>query len=453
MNQPHRFHDAVQIKEPPKTWFGALRFIGPGIILSAAIVGSGELIATTTLGTRAGFALLWVILFGCLAKTAVQVEYGRACILTGETTLQSWNRHGALFIGRQHWTVLVALFFLLFNFAGQAGVLGGAAQVGTFLFPAVPAIMWAVVLVILLGVIVSLGRYESIETIAMILNGVFIATILYCVFRIQGTEYRFTSNDLMSGLQFHLPHNLLPLAVAAFGITGVAAGEISLYPYWCLEKGYAAWTGPRDDSPDWKRRAHGWTRVMIVDALVSMVIFTIATLAFYILGAAVLQSRADQLQDGNAFIEQLSEIFTQVLGESTRIVFMLCAFTVLFSTVFANIAGFSRMWADYFGILRWIDSHSPAARRRAAAGMAWVFAIASGLIYAFVQQPLLLVVIMGVVNSLFLIVVAYQTILSRYVRNDPAMKPSTLYDAALWISLLSIGFMAARSVLSLFQKG
>ena len=77
---------------PPQGWLGSLRYMGPGLILSAAIVGSGELIATTTLGAKAGFALLWVVLLGCVVKVAVQVEYGRQCILRGATTYQDLRK-------------------------------------------------------------------------------------------------------------------------------------------------------------------------------------------------------------------------------------------------------------------------------------------------------------------------------------------------------------------------
>lgn len=46
------------IEQPPKRFFQILRRIGPGMILAASIVGSGELIATTTLGAEAGYAAL-----------------------------------------------------------------------------------------------------------------------------------------------------------------------------------------------------------------------------------------------------------------------------------------------------------------------------------------------------------------------------------------------------------
>ena len=67
------------IKEPPTNFFGKLSFLGPGFILSASIVGSGELIATTVLGAKAGFAALWIIVISCLAKVAVQLEFGKHC--------------------------------------------------------------------------------------------------------------------------------------------------------------------------------------------------------------------------------------------------------------------------------------------------------------------------------------------------------------------------------------
>ena len=46
------------IREPPVGWMHSLKHLGPGLILSASIVGSGELIATTTLGAQASFAIL-----------------------------------------------------------------------------------------------------------------------------------------------------------------------------------------------------------------------------------------------------------------------------------------------------------------------------------------------------------------------------------------------------------
>ena len=53
--------DATGVREPPVGWRDSLKYLGPGLILSASIVGSGELIATTTAGAQAGFVILWLV--------------------------------------------------------------------------------------------------------------------------------------------------------------------------------------------------------------------------------------------------------------------------------------------------------------------------------------------------------------------------------------------------------
>ncbi|MGR3934119.1 hypothetical protein [Streptomyces sp. BRA346] len=50
-------------------------------------------------------------------------------------------------------------------------------------------------------------------------------------------------------MSFQIPAGTVGIALAMFGITGVGADEMTTYTYWCLEKGYARWTGP-DDGTD-----------------------------------------------------------------------------------------------------------------------------------------------------------------------------------------------------------
>ena len=58
--------DPSDVMEPPTTLRNILKKIGPGIVLSASIVGSGELIATTTLGAKVGYTVMWLIILSCL---------------------------------------------------------------------------------------------------------------------------------------------------------------------------------------------------------------------------------------------------------------------------------------------------------------------------------------------------------------------------------------------------
>src|SRR5699024_2035475 len=129
------------------------------------------------------------------------------------------------------------------------------------------------------------------------------------------------------------------VALAMFGMTGVGAGEITAYTYWCVEKGYAAWTGPNDGSDAWVERARGWISVMKKDAWVSWFIYTISTAAFYILGAAVLHPQGLEPK-GTEVLHVISRIFTDTMGEWVRVLFLIGAGIALLKTVLANAPGF-----------------------------------------------------------------------------------------------------------------
>src|SRR3546814_17877647 len=124
------------------------------------------------------------------------------------------------------------------------------------------------------------------------------------------------------------------------------------YNYWCLEKGYARFTGPFRDTPEWQRRAKGWISVMHLDALFSMVIYTLVTAAFYLLGAAILHQRSE-VTEGYEMIETLSYIYTETLGPWARFVYLLGAVLVLYSKLFAAPASWTRIFSNAFVTLSW----------------------------------------------------------------------------------------------------
>lgn len=429
--------------DPPRGFFASLGYLGPGLILSAAIVGSGELIATTTLGAKAGFAVLWVILLGCFLKVAVQLQYGRQAIAHGQASFKAWNAGRGVRIFGLHWSVYFGVLFLFAMLVGQGGVLGGAAQAAQYALPNARTEVVAAAIAVALALLVFRGTYRHIEFLATVFNVLFTSLVLYCIFAVQRTEFAFGWNDIAGGLSLQMPPGSLTLALTAFGITGLSAGEIFVYPSWCIEKGYAAWTGPRDGSPEWAARARGWMRVMKYDALVSLAVYTLATVAFYFLGAAVLQPQGDVVDGGNV-IRQLSQIFTDVIGRQTLTLFMVGAFLVLFSTAFSNLAGHSRLWVDFFGISGFCDSSNTATRKRLLAILAWVIPLFWCLSYIAVQKPIALVIVLGVTSAVFLLVVAYQALVFRYRNTDPVLTPTKGFDLFLWISVLTIGVMAAR---------
>ena len=308
---PYQFH-ADEVTNPPRTLGAILRKIGPGMILAASIVGSGELIATTTLGAEVGYALLWLIILSCVVKPAVQSEIGRYVIATGETAPRPSTRFRVQKIGGVNWVVIAWFIMAVITFFQIGAMYGGVAQVFNLLVPAVSTTVWIMAEMVITLIILLGGHYERIEKLATLKVCLFTMLTLLCA-ALLTKQPNFSIAEIAEGLKFKMPGNGLATAIAVFGITGVGASELFMYPYWCTEKGYARFAGTNDGSAAWRERALGWIRVMNVDILASMVIYCAATLAFYFLGAGVLHARGI-VPSAKDMIVVLSRMYTETLG-------------------------------------------------------------------------------------------------------------------------------------------
>lgn len=449
------------IADPPATLLGSLRHLGPGFILSASIVGSGELISTTVLGAQAGFVTLWVVIVSCLVKVALQLEFGKHAIYSGETTMEAFDKLPGAKIGKAHWSIWVWLGLMLPKQLQLAGILGGVTQVLVIIAPLyrdVPTsvasffgeadvfnqAIWAVPIAVVVALLVFRGYYKLLEKLSLVMIALFSLLTLVCVVMLQWTDYAVTWSQVGSGFTFHLPAYAIAAALGAFGITGVGGDEIMMYNYWLLEKGYAAKTGPRDDSEAWNRRARGWIRVMYFDALASMFVYTVVTAAFYLLGCAVLHARGE-VPEGYGMIRTLSTMYTQTLGPWANGVFLAGAFIVLFSTLFSALAGWSRIFSDAFARIGLFDFDNPKSRGISIAVLAWCFPIVWAILALFTDKPAWNVILGGLSTCVILLLVLGAALYFRYRRLPQQLVPTRLYDVALWISaaaILAVGIYA-----------
>ena len=447
-DDPYRLHPD-SIEDPPTGWSAIARRIGPGIILASTIVGSGELIATTVLGAENGYTLLWLILVSCTIKIVVQNELGRYTIGTGETTLEAFDRVPGPRL-RAGWVVWAWFLSLALALVAVGAMLGGIAEVLHAIVPAVPIIAW--VWIVNLGTVVLLlvGRYGLIEKVAIgMVAGFTVMTVGAAFVLLESPQY-FSWAAVVEGLSFRPPQGGFFTAVAVFGVTGVGASELGIYPYWCLEKGYARFAGPRDDTPAWRRRALGWIRVMGVDVGNSMAIYTFATVAFYLLGAGVLHGMGVAPQ-GTEMVETLSNMYTQTLGEWSRYLFLAGAAAVLYSTVFAGTAARSRMLPDWLGILRVYDRRDYRLRVRYTRWFVVVLLIVPSLYYMLFQEPVMMVKMAGAVEATMLPILAFSTVYLRYRHLPSAIVPNGWLTLALWVTSALMAVMMGYSVLRQFM--
>lgn len=603
------------IEQPPTNWFGIAARMGPGMIVAGSIVGSGELIATTSTGAQAGFTLLWLILLGCVIKVFAQVELGRYSISSGKTTMEAMAEvPGPSIPRRGNWLVWYWLAMFVASIAQLGGIVGSVGQslaisipltetgrvVNELAFretelkiarqrlkksdPASPerserfeglvaaeatraaavsqamsfyakidpenasrfdsvreasetirlettrvlgerigastdalggyllelseaselakrsdtkgasleAIaklegaaaqagfdglaesffeidslpedvrsrmvsrddrLWAAITTIVTMVLLVVGRYALIQHFSTFLvAGFTVVTVVTVVLLQFHPTWSVSWSEFASGLTFRLPPsspgvNPVFTALATFGIIGVGASELVTYPYWCLEKGYGRFAGPRSDKPEWAERARGWIKVMQFDAWGSAVIYTFATIAFYMLGAAILFPLGLDPK-GSELIRQLSAMYRPVFGEFTQGVFLFGAFAVLYSTFFVANASHARVFSDALRVMSFVpDTHR--TRTYLIRFFSGLFPFLCLTIYLFLPEPRALVLLSGVVQGLMLPMLAGAAVYFRYRKTDERIRPTSLaWDALLWLSfagMLITGLWTAAS--------
>ena len=522
--------DTADLREPPRALGGIARALGPGLITAGAIVGSGELIATTKIGAQAGISLLWLVIIGCLVKVFVQVEIGRYAVSARETTLISLARVPGPSLLGFNWVLWIWLIMMVSTIGQLGGIIGGVGQSlalampirgdyqqaversGTdeflrFLYleesapgstayralaeriensgeigqmalaqlradpearpidpdtrlplldpPTYDDQFWAGLIAVVTAVLLYFGRYGVIQSVSIFLVGTFTVITIGNVIALQFTpEFSLSAQELLEGFKFKGPPRIGDAspwitALSAFGIIGVGATELITYPYWCLEKGYARFTGPNDGTASWLNRARGWIRVMTIDAFASLVVYTLATLAFFWMGVAVLH-RQGLDPSGMRMVATLSQAYVPVFGEYAKWLFLIGAIAVLYSTYLIANAGNARMIVDGLAIAGWVNRDKPANYRRVLTAWSVGLPLLCFVIFTSGIDPVTLILISGMTQAIMLPVLGFSSLYFRYRLTDPALRPGRLWDAALILSCLALLVAGAFGIYARF---
>jgi Mn2+/Fe2+ NRAMP family transporter len=554
------------IQEPPTSFGGIFRKLGPGLIIAASIVGSGELIATTKTGAQAGISLLWLIVVGCVIKVFVQIELGRVAISQGETTLTSLNRiPGPRLV--VSWIIWYWLIMMIVGFGQLGGIIGGVGQalalarpltgdyVEAIKFPsesdlkryiawddeqknhdglflstlkeehqkrvvraqeviqtrldkldkskagladetlslvrnlidkereakakedagedfdkdallkseksAVKAVLtpwtwddkyWSVVVAVMTIVLLIRGKYGLIQNVSTLLVVGFTFITIGNVMALQfKPEFAMTAGEIFSGLMPLLPDAgvappglpywelkpALATALATFGIIGVGATELVAYPYWCIEKGYAKYTGPKTDDEGWYRRANGWINVMRWDSFASMLIYTVATLAFFFMGVAVMyQNGLDP--EGMRMVSTLLEQYVPVFGEYAKWLFLVGAIAVLYSTYLVANAAWTRLYTDAFKVYGLMSRDNEKAHNQSILILAIVLPLISMGLWCSGINPVKLVLLSGLMQAIMLPMLGFAALWFRFTKTDEPIRPGRVWDGCLILSCIGL---------------
>ena len=425
----------------PTTLLQRIQFIGPSIIVTGSVVGTGAIVLAPLLGAATGFTLLWWLLLSLWSKPLIQAEISRYVIATNQTFLEAFSDMPGPktnIRGKQaSWLVWFMFIGVIPSIAGMGGLAGTVAEAGHAMIPSLSEEAWVVTACFVTWFILYLGSYQSLEKILLAMVFFFSVVTLVIAIAMQSTSYAFTSEQIIGGLSFSFPFEHTALALAVFGFTGISFGEIMAYTYWCLEKGYAK---PGGDVSEKK----AWIKVMQTDVWATVFFVTLGTLPFFLLGAAVLNTLGlYPPPEGETLdiIQLLLNNFTKILGSWAKWLFIPLAFFVLFSTLLSGTAAFTRTISDYL-ISMGLVIEQENTRSKLIKIIAFVIPMFSAIAYFLLPSPITLILIAGVWAALGLPIINFGALfLSNRLRKD--LQPKLLTKIILFLTLmLQLGIAA-----------
>jgi Mn2+/Fe2+ NRAMP family transporter len=368
--------------DQPKVSFWKLA--GPGLVVAATGIGSGDVVSATVGGARYGVVLLWAIAAGAFFKFVLQEGIARWQLATGKTALEGWADHLPAWVKWYFvvylvlWTVAVSASLTNATGLGIANLTGGAIPQS-----------WGAVLHSVIGfVFVFFGGYNSFEKFMKLLVGVMGFSILICAI--------FTLNQPWPALQ----GMLIPTIPAGSGtyvlsLIGGVGGSITMlsYNYWMREEGM---------------RGSGFLSYVRGDIAIAYLftaifgssIMLIANDAFFVQGVALTNAQA---------VPRMAEALGDVLGTFGRIAFSVGFWAAVFASLLGVWQSVPYLYADFYGIFK---KMSPDARREIVKVTSTPYRLALAFItlvpmpFAFTGQPIQVVIVYTIVSSLFVPFVA-----------------------------------------------
>ena len=427
------------MQEAPKTFLERLKFIGPSVVVTGSVVGSGSIVMTPLLGAAAGFMLLWWLLLSMWSKPIIQAEIARYIVVSKKTFLEAFADMPGFKTTIQgkttSWLVWFMFIGVIPSIAGMGGLAGAVAEAGNTMFPFLTVEIWVVISCLVTWMLLYFGSYKSLEKTLLVMVLFFSFMTMIIAIAMQSTDYQVSVAQVSSGLSFSFPSGYLPLALAVFGFTGISYGEIMAYTYWCLEKGYA------ENSGNNVEETKHWIKTMQTDVWVTVFFITLGTLPFFFLGAGVLYN-IPELQQALAtssfwdidVISSLQNMFSLVLGGWAKWLFIILAFFVLFSTLLSGTAAFTRTISDYL-ISMGLVKEQANTRKKLIKLIAFLIPFLSGLFYFVLPNPFTLLLIAGIWAAMGLPIV---NIGALYLVNklEPELQPKITTKFILWASLV-----------------
>ena len=402
-------------KAAPKG-LAVLGMVGPGLIWSSEMIGSGEVILTTRVGSILGIGVMWAIILGIFLKYMIGVGGGRYTICTGEGMIDMFDR----IPGPKHWVVWTVLVVQFIAATISIGSIANAA--GIFISHLLPmsSYLGGWIISIFALIVAWSGGFKILRTIMSF----FVLVILCGVLYVAGTVFPDLS-EFLKGFLLTIPD--VPAWAAAhpeinenpwrevLPLMGWAAGGFASqvwYSYWVIGAGYGVnANGVYGKSADPSmlramdqedaRKIKSWFRVIYTDTTVALLITIVVTVGFLIAGAGILRPNQVAPQ-GTDVVSTLSTIFSTSWGAIGGVMFTLAGAVALTGTLLAQLAGWPRLLADSFRICIPRFAQKFEWKKQFHIFLVFFFITNIILVFSFGLRPVFLVKLGAILDGLLL---------------------------------------------------
>jgi Mn2+/Fe2+ NRAMP family transporter len=370
--------DSVSMSDaPPSPSFWKLA--GPGLVVAATGIGSGDVVSATVGGANFGVVLLWGIAVGAFFKFVLNEGIARWQLATGTTMVEGWAEHLPAWVKVYFslylifWTVAVSAALTNATGLGMANLTGGLISQP-----------WGAVLHSLVGFFfVLFGGYAGFEKLMKTLVGIMGFSILVC-----------------AALTFHSPGATLAGLVVptipsgsgtqVLSLIGGIGGSITIlsYNYWMREEGLS---GPRHLA-----YVRGDVGVAyLFTAIFGISVMLIANQAFFVSGVTIDDSQA---------VPRMAEMLGRILGPFGAIAYSVGFWAAVFASLLGVWQSVPYLYADLYGIVRKLPLAARAEATKVTSApyrLALLFITLVPLPFAFMRRPLFIIVVYTIVGSLF----------------------------------------------------
>lgn len=427
----------LRISEPPETLRGFFDYMGPAWVFTASQIGGGEALSVPLGGAYLGMEGIWLIPLITFTKIFGQYFLVRYGVMSGDTFLDALYEKAWWLKWIVYYVFLGGIIYAM-GLSGHLGETAGAFQemvpigVNTWMF-----------IVVALGLAVVLTKsYELVEKLSTVLLWVFLVMIAIASIVTVGTW----GGDAAQGFIPSVPGQVEGLGVGGmafvatmFGWIGAGFGPTVSYVWFAkdkvmgmhepLENGVEI---SKDDLTEEEvSNLQGWGDIVFWQNIVSSIILAVFSFFMWTAAAATLHVRGIQ-PEGFTVIPQMANIFTDVYGEWSGVVFLLAVIFALFSTLIGPLYGMSRLWEDTFALHGLFDGSGGITRDQVFRGTVLFFIAIPLALNLLIQAPMILFALSGILFAPAIGLMYLAAIYMSYTDVElPELRPRRTWAVAL----------------------